>query len=46
MMEMERLHIDVLGLAEVRWTESGMIDKRNYVMIFSGGEKISMELSI
>ena len=27
MMEMERLQIDVLGLAEVRWTESGIIDK-------------------
>ena len=39
MMEMERLQIDVLGLAEVRGTESGIIDKEKYVMAFSGGEK-------
>ena len=28
----------MLGLAEVRWTESGMTDKGKYVMVFSGGE--------
>ena len=28
MMEMEKLHIDVLGLAEVRWTEHLDIRKR------------------
>ena len=39
MMEMERLQINVLGLAEVRWTESGIIDKGKYVMDFSGREK-------
>ena len=39
MMKMKRMQIDVLGLAEVRWTQSGMTDKRKYVMIFSGGEK-------
>ena len=38
-MEMERLQIDVLWLAEVRWTESGIIDKGKYVMAFSGREK-------
>ena len=46
MMEMERLQIDVLGLAEVRWTESGIINKGKYVMVFSGGEKISMGLAL
>ena len=36
-MEMERLQIDVLGLAEVKWTESGIIDKGKYVMTVGCG---------
>ena len=46
MMEMERLQIDVLGLAEVRWTESGIIEKGKYVMVFSGREKNQHGVSI
>ena len=38
-MEMERLQIDVLDQAEVRWTESGMVDKGKCEVIFSGGKK-------
>ena len=37
--EMERLRMDVVGLSEVRWTNSGMIDKGDHLMVYSGGQK-------
>ena len=36
--EMERLDIDILGLAEVRWTESGRKELEDHTFIFSGGQ--------
>ena len=36
--EMERVGVDVLGIAETRWTDSGRIDKDGHVFIFSGGD--------
>ena len=37
--EMQRLNIDLLGMAEIRWTDSGVIDRGSHLMIFSGGKK-------
>ena len=37
--EMKRYDMDLVGLAEVRWTESGMLDRDSHVMVFSGGKK-------
>ena len=34
---MTRLDIDILGIAETRWIDSGVIDKDQHVMHFSGG---------
>ena len=39
MQEMQRLEIDVLGLSEVRWTNTGSFDKQEYHIIWSGGQK-------
>ena len=39
LQEMSRLNIDILGVAETRWTDAGAVDKENYVMYFSGGNK-------
>lgn len=39
MKEMTRLNMDMIGLSEVRWTDSGMVDRGTHVMIFSGGKK-------
>jgi endonuclease/exonuclease/phosphatase family metal-dependent hydrolase len=35
--EMEKYHIDILGIAEVRWTEAGKVEKDNHTLIYSGG---------
>ena len=35
----ESMHIDVLGLAETRYTEDGRIRLENYVFLYSGGEE-------
>ena len=37
--EMQRLEIDVLGLSEVRWTNTDSLDKQGYHIIWSGGQK-------
>lgn len=37
--EMERLHINILGLCETRWTGAGQFTSDNYLVIYSGGEK-------
>ena len=39
MQEMQRLEIDVLGLSEIRWTNTGSFDKQGYHVIWSGGQK-------
>lgn len=37
--EMESMNLDILGLAEIRWTDSGKITKDSHTMIYSGGKK-------
>ena len=37
--EASRLKIDILGLAEVRWTESGKLTTDDHVMVYSGHQK-------
>ena len=37
--EMEGQQLDILGMSEVRWTESGKSTKKNAVLYYSGGEK-------
>ena len=37
--EINTMKLDIIGLAEVRWTESGKIIKDDYTMIYSGGEE-------
>ena len=39
MAETDRMKIDVMGLSEVRWTESGMKEFDDFCLIFSGGDK-------
>ena len=39
MEEITRLRVDIMGLSEVRWTESGMKEFDDYTLIFSGGDK-------
>ena len=36
-MEMKRMKVDILGLAEVRWKGADMITSDGYKMVFSGG---------
>ena len=44
--EMENINLDILGLAETRWTDSGKIIKDNHTMIYSGGEEHKMGVGI
>ena len=37
--EASRLNIDILGLAEVRWTKSGKLTTDDHVMVYSGHQK-------
>ena len=37
--EMKRLNIDIMGLSEVRWKESGDYTDGDTRVIYSGGEK-------
>ena len=39
MEEMTRMKIDIMGLAEVRWSQFGMNEFDEYTLIFSGGDK-------
>ena len=39
LMEMKNHKIDIMGIAEMRWTESGSIKKDDYLVLYSGGEK-------
>ena len=36
---MRALNLDILGVAETRWTSSGIISERDYEMIYSGGDQ-------
>ena len=44
--EMTRFDIDILGIAETRWIELGLISKDHHVMYFSGGQKHSNGVGI
>ena len=37
--EMENINLDILDIAETRWTDSGKIIKDNHTMIYSGGKE-------
>ena len=37
--EMKKMKIDILGIAETRWTESGKIRKNNHTILYSGGQE-------
>ena len=41
--EMERVKIDILGLAETRWRSSGTIQYGDYTFIYLGNEKDQKE---
>ena len=36
--EMASMKVDILGVSEMRWTESGKIKKNDYTVVFSGHE--------
>ena len=38
-LEMERLNINVLGICEIRWKESGEFESDGFRMIYSGGDR-------
>lgn len=37
--EMENMQLDIMGMAETRWTGSGKISREKYTMTYSGGEE-------
>ena len=37
--EMTNMKIDILGIAETRWTDSGKIIKDNHTIVYSGGQE-------
>ena len=37
--EMKKMKIDILGIAETRWTESGKIGKDSHTILYSGGQE-------
>ncbi|XP_063589605.1 craniofacial development protein 2-like [Penaeus indicus] len=37
--EMNRLHINIMGISEMRWTGAGAISSENHKIIYSGGEQ-------
>ena len=38
MQELNHMKLDIMGIAETRWTDTGRIVKDDYTMIYSGGE--------
>ena len=38
------MKLDIMGIAETRWTDIGRIVKDDYTMIYSGGKITRMEL--
>jgi len=39
LQEIEDMKIDVMGISETRWTESGCIKREEYTMVYSGGKE-------
>ena len=39
LIEMKNNKLDMLGIAEMRWTESGSIKKDDHLVMYSGGEQ-------
>ena len=37
--EMKSMSFGILGISEMRWTESGKMRKNGYTIVFSGNEK-------
>ena len=37
--EMKKMKIDILGIAEARWTESSKIRKDSHIILYSGGQE-------
>ena len=37
--EMNKMNIDILGIAETRWTESGKIRKDHHTILYAGGQE-------
>ncbi|GFS21212.1 craniofacial development protein 2-like [Elysia marginata] len=46
LQEMKEMRVDILGISETRWTEEGMIDKKDYKMVYSGGSEHSHGVGI
>ena len=40
---MEDMRLDILGVRETRWTGSGIIQRENHDMIYTGGESHARE---
>ena len=38
-LETKRMGIDIMGLAEVRWLQSGKIESNDHTLIYSGHKK-------
>ena len=36
---MKKHHLNIMGISEMRWTESGNMTKKGYLVLYSGGEK-------
>ncbi|KAG1651907.1 Craniofacial development protein 2 [Nymphon striatum] len=37
--EAETMNVDILGISETRWTDTGFTEKKNHIFIHSGGAK-------
>ena len=37
--EMKSMSIDIMGIAKMRWTDSGKVRKDGYTVVFSGDDK-------
>ena len=44
--EIKKMKIDILGIVETRWTESGKIRKDNHIILYSGGQEHRNEVRI
>ena len=45
-LEMSRMNLDILGISELRWKEAGTVDRDEFVIVFSGGERHSNGVGI
>ena len=43
--EMASMKVDIFGVSEMRWTESGKFKKNDYTDVFSGHERDPFKLS-